>query len=48
VIFTNVKYQAGGLDGGMFFKKVPALKAYLAGSPYAGSQKVCSRSRVSW
>jgi maleamate amidohydrolase len=34
VIFTNVLYQAGGLDGGMFFKKVPALKAYLPGSPY--------------
>lgn len=33
VIFTNVVYQAGGLDGGMFFRKVPALKAFLAGSP---------------
>jgi maleamate amidohydrolase len=32
VIFTNVVYQAGGLDGGLFFKKVPALKAFLAGS----------------
>jgi maleamate amidohydrolase len=32
VIFTNVVYQAGGLDGGMFFRKVPALKAFLAGS----------------
>jgi len=36
VIFTNVLYQAGGLDGGVFFKKVPALKAYLPGSPYVG------------
>jgi maleamate amidohydrolase len=33
VIFTNVVYQAGGLDGGMFFRKVPALKAFLQGSP---------------
>lgn len=33
VLFTNVVYQAGGLDGGMFYRKVPALKAYYAGSP---------------
>jgi maleamate amidohydrolase len=33
VVFTNVVYQAGGLDGGVFFKKVPALKAFFAGSP---------------
>jgi maleamate amidohydrolase len=33
VVFTNVVYQAGGLDGGVFFRKVPALKAFLAGSP---------------
>lgn len=33
VIFTNVEYQAGGLDGGHFFRKVPALKAFLKGSP---------------
>jgi maleamate amidohydrolase len=33
VVFTNVVYQAGGLDGGMFFRKVPALKAFLKGSP---------------
>ncbi|MEJ0023378.1 MAG: isochorismatase family protein [Alphaproteobacteria bacterium] len=33
IIFTNVSYQAGGLDGGVFFRKVPALKAFLAGSP---------------
>jgi maleamate amidohydrolase len=35
VIFTQVVYQAGGIDGGMFYRKVPALKAYLAGSPLA-------------
>ena len=33
VVFTNVVYQAGGGDGGVFFRKVPALKAFLAGSP---------------
>jgi maleamate amidohydrolase len=33
VVFTNVVYQAGGVDGGVFFRKVPALKAFLAGSP---------------
>lgn len=33
VIFTNVVYQAGGADGGIFYKKVPALKAFLVGSP---------------
>ncbi|WCT74345.1 isochorismatase family protein [Sphingomonas naphthae] len=33
VIFTNIEYDAGGADGGMFFKKVPALKAFLKGSP---------------
>jgi maleamate amidohydrolase len=33
VVMTNIVYQAGGLDGGMFFRKVPALKAFLAGSP---------------
>lgn len=37
VIFTNVQYGAGanGADGGIFYRKVPALKAYLAGSPLA-------------
>jgi maleamate amidohydrolase len=33
VIFTNVVYQPGGIDGGMFFRKVPALKAFVRGSP---------------
>ena len=33
VIYTRVLYQAGGADGGMFFRKVPALSAYLEGSP---------------
>lgn len=33
VIFTNVVYTSGGLDGGMFYRKVPALKAFVRGSP---------------
>ena len=33
VAFTRVEYQAGGLDGGMFFRKVPALKACEQGNP---------------
>jgi maleamate amidohydrolase len=33
VIFTKVEYQAGGVDGGMFYRKVPALAAFLKGSP---------------
>ncbi|QXQ07475.1 isochorismatase family protein [Sphingosinicellaceae bacterium] len=33
VIYTNVEYQAGGVDGGYFYRKVPALKAFLKGSP---------------
>ena len=33
VIFTNVVYQPGGADGGYFFRKVPPLAAFVAGSP---------------
>jgi maleamate amidohydrolase len=33
VVFTNVVYTAGGADGGIFFRKVPALSAFLQGSP---------------
>jgi maleamate amidohydrolase len=32
-VFTNVEYQANGANGGHFYRKVPALKAFLAGSP---------------
>lgn len=32
VIFTNVVYEPGGIDGGMFFRKVAALKAFERGS----------------
>lgn len=33
VIFTNVEFQAGGKDGGLFYRKVPSLRHFLAGSP---------------
>jgi maleamate amidohydrolase len=33
VIFTNVVYQPGGADGGLFYRKVPALKVFDQGSP---------------
>lgn len=32
VIHTNVAYQPGGRDGGVFFRKVPALKCFEAGA----------------
>jgi maleamate amidohydrolase len=33
VFYTNVVYHAGGTDGGIFFRKVPALEAFIAGNP---------------
>ncbi|KUR70756.1 isochorismatase [Novosphingobium fuchskuhlense] len=33
VLFTNVEYQPGGADGGVFFRKVPALAVFQKGSP---------------
>lgn len=33
VIFTNIAYELGGIDGGQFYRKVPALKAFARGSP---------------
>ena len=32
VIFTSVLYQKGGADGGLFYRKVPALRVFDAGS----------------
>jgi maleamate amidohydrolase len=32
VMFTNVVYRAEGLDGGLFYRKVPALESFLEGS----------------
>ena len=36
VIYTNVVYQHDGVNGGMFFRKVPALKVFVAGNPLGG------------
>ncbi|OBV10495.1 isochorismatase family protein [Erythrobacter dokdonensis] len=33
VIFTNVSYQPGGADGGVFYRKAPVLKVFDEGSP---------------
>lgn len=35
VVFTRVEYAAGGVDGGHFFRKVPALRCFEAGNPLA-------------
>ena len=36
VIYTNVVYHDEGRDGGVFFKKAPVLKNFLAGDPMGG------------
>ena len=36
ICYTNVIYKEGGADGGVFFRKVPALEAFVAGNPLAG------------
>ncbi len=33
VIYTNVIYQKDGSDGGVFFRKAPVLKNFIAGNP---------------
>jgi len=33
VVFTRVVYSANGRDGGLFFRKVPALQAFAGDSP---------------
>ncbi len=33
VIYTNVVYTPGGADGGVFYRKVPALSVFDAGNP---------------
>lgn len=35
VVLTGVSYQKGGVDGGLFFKKVPALALFEQGGPMA-------------
>lgn len=33
VVFTNVTYRRDGIDGGLFFRKIPALRSFVEGSP---------------
>lgn len=33
VCHTRVQYRQDGLDGGVFFRKIPALKVFCAGNP---------------
>lgn len=33
VVFTRVVYELGGADGGLFYRKIPALRLFDAGSP---------------
>jgi maleamate amidohydrolase len=35
VVHTRVEYQPGGMDGGVFFRKVGALKCFVRGNPLA-------------
>jgi len=35
VIFTRVEFAPDGSDGGLFFKKVPALASFVRGNPLA-------------
>lgn len=36
VFYTNVVYEKGGADGGVFYRKVPALEVFVAGNPLGG------------
>jgi len=33
VFYSNVVYQKGGTDGGVFYRKVPALEVFVEGNP---------------
>lgn len=35
VCHTRVEYRPDGLDGGVFFRKIPALKSFCTGNPLA-------------
>jgi maleamate amidohydrolase len=35
VVFTRVEFVPGGADGGLFFRKVPALRCFERGNPLA-------------
>ncbi len=33
IVYTNVVYQQGGADGGVFFRKAPVLENFVSGNP---------------
>jgi maleamate amidohydrolase len=33
IVYTNVVYEQGGADGGVFFRKAPVLKNFVIGNP---------------
>ncbi len=35
IVHTNVSYQPGGFNAGVFYRKVPALRCFEAGNPLA-------------
>lgn len=41
VVWTSVRYQPGGADGGVFFRKVPSLEVFVAGSPLGEFPDAC-------
>lgn len=36
VFWTNVEYEPGGADGGVFYRKLPVLRVFDRGSPLGG------------
>ncbi len=49
VIFTNVVYQPGGVDGGLFYRKVPALASFQrsgAGGAFPASLRRCDDETI--
>ena len=47
IVHTNVAYEAGGRNGGVFFRKVPALSCFEAGAnPSSGGLRRVSNPRL--
>ncbi len=42
IVFTEVKYQVGGADGGVFFRKIAALSCFEVGNPLRELQEPLS------
>lgn len=48
VIFTRVEFDPGGANGGLFFKKVGALRCFERGNPLADSTRRGRSMARSW